>query len=70
MKFTDFTDTLTPDGAQHLKDSIEHYWHTRGYAVHVRAVPLDIWRDKRAQFCGPNYVIRSDMVNGFPVARI
>ena len=69
MKITDFADTFTRDGAEHLQRQIEAYWLNQGFMVATQKVPLDIWRGKRAQFGGDLYVVRSDLVNGFPQGR-
>lgn len=69
MRITDFTDTFTRDGAEHLQRTIEAYWLNQGFEVRTQKVPLDIWRDKRQQFTGDLYVIRSDMVRGYPAGR-
>ena len=69
MKITDFADTFTRDGAEHLQRKIEAYWLNQGFMVETRKVPLDIRRRHVGQFTGDVYVVRSDLINGFPRGR-
>ena len=69
MRITDFTDTFTRDGAEHLQRVIEAYWLNRGFMVQTRKAPLDIQRRSVGQFAGDIYVVRSDLVSGWPAGR-
>jgi hypothetical protein len=52
-------DTLNRTGAEELGERIKAYWAARGYVVRI-----DIATE--ALFGNLVWVVRSDMVNGFP----
>ena len=69
MSITDFTDTFTRDGAEHLRTTIEAYWLNQGFQVTTWKAPLEIRRRHVGQFAGDIYVVRSDLISGWPAGR-
>lgn len=55
-------DSLTRDGAIRLKQAIEYYWLSKGYAVEVKLISVGFHPAIREN----RYDVRSDLLNGRP----
>jgi hypothetical protein len=66
-------DTFTEAGARRLAFKIFTHWHQLGYLVRVDVEPTRLRMTDQAGnsgYCGVDcWVVRSDLVNGFPVQR-
>lgn len=55
-------ETMTPDGAQHIKDKIKAYWRGRGF----REPTIFVQRAHSPSDSSARYDVRSDMQGGWP----
>ena len=67
-------DWLTQDGARALARRIEHYWRERGWVARCEVAAITFVRPGKKQAAPDQptsvYGIRSDLLNGWPRARI